>query len=184
MQRFAVTLLVCVTVAGPTSADEAANRLPTAFRNICLVKPDSIWAIDALAMREGFARDDFDLSTLKLSNPLDQYNLLLGWKRGEGMEKISLTGLQLGNNPLNYDLLCQMDADDVLPDDILAAVKSISRGGDPEVERSKNGGWAEVIWKIPADPRQDALRMSYNPAKARQRVGLSFEQSIRTPIAK
>jgi hypothetical protein len=186
LQRLALAAAVSVAITAPGRADEPADRLLTAFRNICLVKPDSIWAIDALAVSQGFVRG-FDRSlTVKASpaNPGDLYNLILDWRLSEGERKIALSGLVLDNNPLSYELLCQMDADGVLPDDVITALKTTAGLGDLEQQRHENSSRVTLRWKIAADPRQDMLQVDYDPTKGRQRIGLSFEQDIRTSISK
>jgi hypothetical protein len=186
LRRLGVSLLISVVVAIPCRADETADRLLAAFRNICLVKPDSIWAIDALAMGQGFTRDFDPSTTIKASpaNPTDLFNLILFWRRGDGEGKITLNGLALDNNPLNYELLCEMNGDGVLPDDVIAALKTTAGISEPKEEKHQDSSRVTLTWKIPADPRQDVLQVNYDSGKGRQRVGLRLQQDIRTPIAK
>jgi hypothetical protein len=186
MRRMALALAICVACVGHAGADEVTDRLLTAFRNICLVKPDSIWAIDALAVNQGFTRNFDPATSVKASsaNPKDLFNLILNWRRGDGEDKITLDGLALDDNPLRYELLCQMNVVGVLPDEIIAALKTATGAGEPKEEKHQDSSRVTLTWKIPADPRQDVLQVDYDPGKGRQHVGLSFEQDIRTPIAK
>ncbi len=178
-----LALLIWFAAAPAGRADEASERLLTAFRNICLVKPDSIWAIGALATAQGFKPGAIGPSAAAKTSAADQYNLLNTWERGENKEKIGLTGLT-GGNPLQYQVLCAVDAADVLPGDIIAAIKAMPGIGEPAIEKHKDSNGLTLRWKIPADPRRDSLSVDYDPDKGRQRVSLSFEQAIETPVPK
>jgi hypothetical protein len=186
MRRLGLALAIWLAGMAQAGADEAADRLLAAFRNICLVKPDSIWAIDALAVRQGFVRG-FDPSlTVKASpaNPSALFDLILEWQLGDGEGKISLTGLALDNNPLKYELLCQMGTEGVPLADVITALKATLGLGEPEQQKHDDSGGGTLSWKISADPRQDVLQVGYGPATGHQRIGLSFEQDIRTSISK
>jgi hypothetical protein len=174
-----LALLITITGIGQSRADDAAERLLTAFRNICLVKPDSVWAIDALATHYGFTRASDPPTTV---NVADIYNLIFFWRLGDGESKVTLNGLALDNNPLHYALLCEMDANGVPPEDLIAALKTTASLGEPKEEKHQDSTRITLSWKIPADPRQDVLRMEYDSSKGRQHIGLSFKQDIRTPI--
>jgi len=186
MRRLGLALAIWFAAIAQAGADETTDRLLTAFRNICLVKPDSIWAIDALAMGQGFTRDFDPSKTIKASpaDPTSLFDLILFWRRGDGEGRITLNGLALDNNPLNYELLCEMNGDGVLPDDVIAALKTTAGVSEPKEEKHQDSSRVTLTWKIPADPRQDVLQVNYDSGKGRQRVGLSLEQDIRTPIAK
>lgn len=182
MRRLAVAVLLCAATSVQGRADERADQVVTAFRSICLARPDSLWAIDALAVAQGFGRG-FDPATAvkaSLGDPGDLYNLVVFWRRGEGRDKITLNGLVLGNNPLSYTLLCQIEGDGLLPDDVISALKPLV-SGKPETQKSKDSSRIRLAWKIPADPRRDVLEIDYDPGKGRQRIGLSFEQTVETP---
>ena len=180
---FRVALLILLAGAAPCRADEAADRLVAVFRSICLVKPDSIWVIGALAAAHGFKPGGIGVAAPAQIKAADQYNLLNTWQLGEGKAQIRLTGLT-GGSLLKYQILCEMDAADLSPDDVIAAVKTMPIVGEPQMHKHKEGTGVTLLWKVPADPRQASLSVDYDPGKGRQLIGVGLQQDIDTLRAK
>jgi hypothetical protein len=170
--RFTLALLLCLgsTVSG--RADEAADRTFVAFRDICLARPDTVQALDALATAQGFTRDDLDLAAIVTKNPAEQYKLLV-WRLGEGDAKIELhSGSVRDIDPATYQLSCSVSANNLLPSDIVSALQRTLNLGEPSPTEHSDSPNVTFGWKTPE------VGVVYNPHVARQPVGFYLIQHI------
>jgi hypothetical protein len=161
-----------------SSADEIVGRMLAAFRSICLVKPDSVAALSALAKAQGFVPGIGPVA--EEAKLVDAYNMLNSWSRGDSTEKIGLTALT-GGTPLKYEFLCQISAGTVSPEDLIAGLRALPGIGEPEQQKGADNR-VTLLWRIPADPRRDTLSVEYNPGKGRQSILLNFIQNVDTPM--
>jgi hypothetical protein len=167
--RIGIALLVCAATAAPGWADEKADRLVTAFAKICLAKPDSMSAMNKLAVAQGFALDEAGRTALAKAQREDPFNLLLFWTSGAGENRMKLTGLIDGSAD-RHELACFVDGYGTPPLGMLAALKPIL--GEPAKRTVKERNSVELAWTTSGDVT--LLTLIYQEGGQGQRVGLSL----------
>lgn len=180
---FALALCAAAATAAPARADEQADRLATAFAKICLAKPDSMTALNKLAVAQGFALDQRGAAALAEAenNRANPFNLLLFWTSGTDKSRMKLTGL-IDGKAERYELGCVVDGTGMPPQDVLAALKPVL--GEPTGRTVKEGNWIKVAWTASGDARPGAVTLTYKEGEAGHRVGLTLVQMLGTAAAK
>lgn len=185
LQRMGMALALCAVAAtvAPALADEPAERLATAFAKICLAKPETIGALNKLAVGQGFALDQRGAAALaEFENKrTDPFSLLLFWTSGTDKSRVKLTGLMDGKTE-RYELGCIVDATGVPAQDVLAAIKPVL--GEPSGRSVKEGNWVEVTWMASSEARSGAVTLSYKEGDVGPRVALTLVQILGTAAAK
>jgi len=185
LQRISFALALCAAAATamPARADEQAERLATAFAKTCLAKPDSMTALNKLAVAQGFALDQRGADALAEAENkrTDPFSLLLFWTSGTDKSRVKLTGLMDGKAE-RYELGCVVDATDVPPQDVLAALKPVL--GEPSGRTIKEGNWIELAWTASGDARLGAVTLTYKEGPVGPRVALTLVQMLGTAAAK
>jgi len=180
---FVLALYVAAATAMPARADEPAERLATAFVKTCLAKPDSMTALNKLAVAQGLALDQRGAAALAEAENkrTDPFSLLLFWTSGTDKSRVKLTGLMDGKAE-RYELGCVVDATDVPPQDVLAALKPVL--GEPSGRTIKEGNWIELAWTASGDARLGAVTLTYKEGPVGPRVALTLVQMLGTAAAK
>lgn len=165
---------LCLGGASIARAEGNSTWLLTAFETVCLARPDSIAALDALATGRGFVRRPFDASRPLPEKPEDEFNWLTTWRLGEGKSRLELTAITAGTAD-RYVFSCLMNIPDVAPDELIAGVKRWPGLEGPRMEREKEDH-ATLTWTLTGDPRQATVAVFYDPTKGRQMVGLDLDR--------
>jgi len=185
LQRISFVLAFCAVAAtaAPALADEQAERLATAFAKICLAKPDSMSALNKLAVAQGFALDQRGAAALAEAENkrAEPFSFLLFWTSGTDKGRVKLTGLMDGKAE-RYELGCVVDATDVPPQDVLAALKPAL--GEPNGRTVKEGNWIEVAWTANGEARPGAVTLTYKEGGVGPRVALTLVQMLGTAAGK
>lgn len=170
--RIGIVLLLCTAAVVPSWADEKADRLVATFAKVCLVKPDSMTAMNTLAAAQGFTLDQPGAAALAdvENQRADPFTMLLNWRFGAGESRMRLTGLTAGNID-RYELGCVLDGYNAAPQDVLTALKPIL--GEPAKRTVKENNWIELAWTAAGD-----VTLSFKEDGQGQRVGLTLVQML------
>jgi hypothetical protein len=181
LRRIGIALLFCAATTASSQAGEQSDRVVTAFAKVCLAKPDSMSALNKLAMAQGFALDQSGAAALANAenDKADPFNLLLFWRRGTDKQRMRLTGLIDGKID-RYELGCIVDGYGVPPQDVLAGLKTIL--GEPTGHTQENKR-NEFVW-AGGDASHGTVTLAYYDGRPEQRVGLTLARVIGAAAAK
>ena len=132
----------------------------------------SMSAMNTLAAVQGFALDQSSATALAEveSKRADPFTMLLTWRLGAGDSRMRLTGLT-GGNIDRYELGCVLESYDVLPQDVVAALKP--KLGEPTRRTVKENDWIELAWTATGD-----VTLSFKEGGQGQRIALTLVQML------